>query len=235
LTVKEGAAIVPDMARKPASILHVIVVTAIALVPADALCTDTARRLDSGWSVFTTFVQDGIGHILSGLDHALFIIALMLAVYGWKRLAAVITSFTVAHSITLALCAFNLVSVSPRLVEPLIALTIILVAAECALREKPEARVAVTFGFGLIHGLGFGSVLQRDLSLYKTDLVAPLLGFNVGVEIGQLLVVLPLFPLLVFLRRDERNYRRISRVVAAVVGLAAAWWFVQRIMELLSI
>jgi hydrogenase/urease accessory protein HupE len=182
---------------------------------------------------FATFVGQGVQHILSGIDHLLFIVSLLIVIRDWKRLAAVVTSFTLAHSVTLAVGALGLVRLSPRLVEPMIALTIIYVAVENVLRLDPRARLGVTFAFGLVHGFGFSSVL-RDLGLARGQLVPALVGFNLGVELGQLLVVAPLFPLVIWLQRHPGAYRRVRLSLNASVAVVACWWFVQRLMGSVS-
>jgi hydrogenase/urease accessory protein HupE len=183
-----------------------------------------ARPVGSG---FLAFFVEGIFHILGGLDHVLFVIALVSVVGSWRELAKVVTSFTAAHSITLALGALELVRVSPRLVEPLIAASILYVGLENVFRDRPNARLGVTFGFGLVHGFGFSSVL-RDLGLDRGHLVPALVGFNLGVEAGQLLIVAPLAPLVWWLRRRAAAYRQFRVGANACVALVAAWWFVQR-------
>jgi hydrogenase/urease accessory protein HupE len=179
-------------------------------------------------SGFFAFLVEGIFHILGGFDHVLFVIALVSVVASWSQLAKVVTSFTAAHSITLALGALELVRISPRLVEPLIAASILYVGLENVFRERPRARLGVTFGFGLMHGFGFSSVL-RDLGLARAQLVPALVGFNLGVEIGQLLIVAPLAPLVWWLRRRGAAYRKFRIGVNACVALVAAWWFLQRV------
>jgi hydrogenase/urease accessory protein HupE len=182
---------------------------------------------------FAHFIGQGVLHILSGIDHLLFIVSLLVVIRDWKRLAAVVTSFTLAHSVTLAVGALGLVRLSPRLVEPMIALTIIYVAAENALRLAPRARVGVTFAFGLVHGFGFSSVL-RDLGLARGELLPALVGFNLGVELGQLLVVVPLFPLVMLLQRQAAAYQRVRLGLNAGVAVIACFWFVQRLMGSVS-
>jgi hydrogenase/urease accessory protein HupE len=197
--------------------------------PAGPVAVETtapARRLDTG---IGTFFVEGIHHILGGLDHLLFLISLLLAVDGWRRFALVVTSFTIAHSVTLALGALELVVVSPRLVEPLIAASIVYVAVENIVRRAPRARIPVTFGFGLVHGLGFGGAL-RDLGLSAAEMWRPLLGFNLGVETGQLLVVAPLLPVVLWLDRRPALARKVRVGAGIAVGLLAVVWLVQRLM-----
>jgi hydrogenase/urease accessory protein HupE len=190
----------------------------------------TGPRLSPHRVGFVPFLGMGIEHILSGLDHLLFVVALVISVRTRRELILIVSSFTVAHSITLVLGTFELLSASPRLVEPLIAATIVYVAVENLLRPNPAARPALTFGFGLIHGLAFSEAL-RELGLPARQLVAPLLGFNLGVEVGQLAIVLPLLPLVLWLRQPARAlaFRNASRVVNGAVALIATGWFIQRI------
>ncbi|HEV3032387.1 MAG TPA: HupE/UreJ family protein [Polyangia bacterium] len=187
-----------------------------------------AARAEPVGSGFLAFFVQGIFHILGGLDHVLFVVALISVVASWRQLAMVVTSFTAAHSITLALGALDLVRLSPRVVEPLIAVTILYVALENVLRGEPRSRLGITFGFGLVHGFGFSSVL-RDLGLSRAHLLPVLLGFNLGVETGQLLIVAPLAPFVWWLRRRTGAYPRFRLGVNACVALAAAFWFIQRL------
>jgi hypothetical protein len=177
--------------------------------------------------LFRGFFGQGILHILGGLDHVLFVISLLIVVRGWRQLAAVVTSFTVAHSLTLGLGALGLVTLPPRFVEPVIALSILYVAVENVVRATPRARLGVTFAFGLVHGFGFSGVL-RDLGLPAGQVVPALLGFNLGVETGQLLIVAPLFPLVVWAQGRARLFPRVRVGVNASVALIACWWFAQR-------
>jgi hypothetical protein len=198
--------------------------------PAAPAAPQAAQSAAAG---FTTFISQGVHHILSGIDHLLFILSLLIVIRDWKQLAAVVTSFTIAHSVTLAVGALGIVRISPRLIEPMIALTIIYVAAENVLRLAPRARLGVTFGFGLVHGFGFSSVL-RDLGLARGQLVPALLGFNLGVELGQLMVVAPLFPLVMLLHRRPDTYRRVRVSLNAGVAVLACWWFVERVLASIS-
>jgi hypothetical protein len=173
------------------------------------------------------FVREGVLHIFSGYDHIAFVVTLVLGIATWRRLALIVTAFTAAHSLTLALATLGLVTLSPRRVEPLIALTVFLVAADSLARPKAAPRALVAFGFGLIHGLGLSNVL-RDLGLTGRELLPALLGFNVGVELGQLAIVAPIFVVVVRLRRREPAFARVRRVVCLLVALASAVWIVVR-------
>jgi hypothetical protein len=179
------------------------------------------------------FVREGVAHIFSGYDHIAFIVTLALGLSTWKRLALIVTSFTAAHSLTLALATLGLVTLSPRLVEPLIVLTVFLVAADSWVRPRGAPPALVAFGFGLIHGLGLSNVL-RDLGLTGPELVPALVGFNVGVELGQLAIVAPVFVVVLRLRRREATFARVRLVASVVVALASAVWFVVRVRTALS-
>jgi hydrogenase/urease accessory protein HupE len=174
------------------------------------------------------FIGQGILHIFTGYDHVLFIVTLMLVVGSWRKLAVIVTSFTAAHSITLILATLGVVTIPARVVEPLIALSVLLVAVDALARPNASARAAVTFAFGLLHGFGLSNVL-RALGLHGRELVPALLGFNAGVEVGQLLIVTPLFPLVLVLRKDPPTYARARQILCASVALLAVFWIVQRI------
>ena len=179
-------------------------------------------------SALARFVTMGVEHILGGVDHVLFLIVLLIGARGLGSLVKVATCFTVAHSVTLALGAIGWVSVPSTVVEPLIALSIAYVAAENILGGESRHRLAVVFGFGLLHGLGFASTLTftDDLS---PRLLGSLLSFNVGIELGQVLIISLLFPLLVFIRRFHWSaiVHTVATVSAAMVGLV---WFFQRLV-----
>jgi hypothetical protein len=182
---------------------------------------------------FVEFLRLGIGHILNvkAFDHLLFLAALLLGCRKLKPMLMVVTGFTVAHSITLALAALNLVTISSRLVEPAIAASIIFVAAEnFRPAEKSWRRYALTCGFGLIHGFGFASALRESgLGGTGAEIVPPLLAFNLGVEIGQLTVAAILLPLLLGLERWPWFARNGARVISALIILVAAFWLWQRV------
>ncbi|HTS53486.1 MAG TPA: HupE/UreJ family protein [Burkholderiales bacterium] len=169
-----------------------------------------------------SFFLLGIEHILTGYDHLLFLLALILRGGNIWSLLKIITAFTVAHSITLALAALNIVTLPERLVEATIALSIAYVAAEnLFMRHSVSHRWAVAFVFGLMHGFGFSNVL-RELGLPKEGLVWALLNFNLGVEAGQAIAVVVAVPVLMWLRRFRWEPRAVGAVsaVVLVVGLA---------------
>ena len=159
--------------------------------------------------VVTTYFVVGVGHILSGIDHLLFVLAVMLLVTRGKKLFLAVTAFTLGHSVTLALATLDIVSVQPSLVELLIAMSIVLMAYEAARRWQNkksgltlEFPWLVTFFFGLLHGFGFAGAL-RAIGLPQTDIPTALLFFNIGVEAGQVLFIGSIFIVLAipFLRK----------------------------------
>jgi hypothetical protein len=182
---------------------------------------------------FGDFFRLGVGHILNfeAFDHLLFLTALLLGCQRLKPMLLVITGFTLAHSLTLALAALNVVTVSSRLVEPAIAASILFVAAENFRREeKSWHRYALTCGFGLIHGFGFAGALRASgLAGRGSEIALPLLAFNGGVEIGQLTVAAILLPVLFVLNKHSWFRRFGVRAISAAVMLVAAWWLVARI------
>ena len=218
---------VPDRERRYDEIANAELGGGGALLAAAAA---SVAAPESGLSLVISFVGQGIRHIFTGADHVLFIVTLMLAVASWRRLAVIVTSFTLAHSLTLALGALGWVVVPSRIVEPLIALTVLAVAADALARPASSARAGLTFAFGLVHGFGLSGAL-RAIGLQGAPLARALLGFNLGVEIGQLLIVLPLFPLVLWLRARPGVYPRVRRGMCAAVAAVAAIWFVLRIVE----
>ena len=184
-------------------------------------------RLTADAGGFVSFVRLGVEHILTGWDHLLFLLVLLLRGGGWLSLVKIITAFTIAHSVTLALAALEVVSLPDRLVEAVIALSIALVAAEnLFLRPLVSRRWAVSFAFGLVHGFGFSSVL-RELGIPTHGLVLSLLGFNVGVELGQGLVVALVLPALALLRHS-RWETRLTQGASVAILLVGAVLFVER-------
>ena len=181
-------------------------------------------------AVMRKFIPAGIHHILIGPDHLLFLVGLLLLGGSMRRLAVVATAFTVAHSVTLSLAVLNIVSPPARLIEPAIALSIVYVGADNLLvhgGRDVRAWIALTFGF--IHGFGFANVL-REMDLPARALGWSLFSFNVGVEIGQLLVVASVATALAALRsRDEEFGQRLAFAGSLVVVVAGAFWFIQRV------
>ena len=167
-------------------------------------------------------------HFPEGIDHILFLLALVLGGGSLKQLLATVTGFTLGHSVTLALASLGLITLPSRWVESAIAFSIVYVALEDVLRRGAGHRWVVASGFGLVHGFGFASAV-REVGLSGSGLVKALVGFNLGVELGQAGIVLVLAPLLVWLRRDGPAARGVQRALAVVVLLIALRWLVQRL------
>jgi len=181
--------------------------------------------------VVKTYTLGGFQHILpKGLDHILFVLGIFLLSRRLKSIALQITMFTIAHSITLALGTLDIVSISPRIVEPLVALSIAYVAIENLFSSRINRfRLPVVFGFGLLHGLGFATMLS-EFGMPTDDFVAALLAFNVGVELGQLAVVLIAYFGVAYWFRSEKLYHRIIVIPASlVIGVMGSIWFVDRL------
>ncbi|MEM9738606.1 MAG: HupE/UreJ family protein [Pseudomonadota bacterium] len=206
---------------------------------AAALVTDLANR--SIGETVLLYVQIGFQHILPmGLDHILFVLGLVLSTPRINQLALQISAFTVAHTATLGLAATGVITPSSDLVEPLIAASIAFVAVEAiVLRDPPPWRLALVFGFGLIHGLGFAGAFG-ELGLPDTQFWPGLLGFNVGVEIGQVTVAATALCALTLaariLRSSDRDYP-IWLIGPAALAIAATglFWTFERIWSTLSL
>lgn len=174
---------------------------------------------------FWRFLRLGVEHIFTGYDHLAFLLGLLVATTTLGSLVKIVTSFTIAHSITLALATFNVVILPTRLTESLIALSIGYVAAENLLDFRAMKRYYITFLFGLVHGFGFSNVL-REMDLPKSSLALSLFSFNAGVEIGQIAFVLLIFPLVQDL--VSSGWKRLKPAVSIGVACLAVYWFVQR-------
>jgi len=207
-------------------VLRTEVLTAAAgTLSADA---GTAGRTSPFWG----FLKLGVEHILTGYDHLLFLLGLLVACRRFSTAAKIITCFTAAHSLTLALAALDVASLPARLVEPLIAASIVFVGVENLVRKgEPGWRWALTFALGLVHGFGFaGALKEAGLGAGGAALLVPLFSFNLGVELGQAGVAVVLLPLLWKLR-DLPAYERYGRqVLSAAIALAGLWWFVTRLL-----
>ena len=181
-------------------------------------------------AVIKTFVPAGIHHILIGPDHILFLIGLLLLGGGWKALLKIVTAFTIGHSITLSLAALNVVTPPPNIIEPAIALSIVFVGADNLVRGGGrDVRALIALTFGLVHGFGFANVL-REFGLPREALGWSLFSFNVGVEIGQLFIVLLVATALaVVRRRSETVGMRVAYAGSLIVIAAGTYWFVQRV------
>jgi len=181
---------------------------------------------------FRAYARLGVEHILTGYDHLLFILGLLVVCRRFRTVAGIVTCFTVAHSVTLALAALDVVTLGSRVVEPLIAATIVLVGVENLVRgDEPRGRWLLTFAFGLVHGLGFASALKEiGLGAAGTSIVGPLIAFNLGVEIGQLAVAIPLLALLWKLRARPAFARYGARGISLIVTAVGLVWLVRRLV-----
>ncbi len=184
----------------------------------------------SKWQQFTTYLKVGFVHIVpKGLDHILFVVGLFLLSTQLRPLLIQITSFTLAHSVTLALGIYGVVNISPTIVEPLIAASIIYVCVENIYADKlTRWRPIIVFLFGLLHGLGFASVL-KEIGLESSNFVTGLIAFNVGVELGQLTVIAACFLLVGLWFRHKAWYRNRITIPASIgIAIIASYWLMER-------
>ena len=206
-----------------------------------------ALQPTSIWQTLRQYVLDGIKHIWAGYDHILFLLSLLLPAvlirrnHQWEpaptlkgasiEVLKVVTAFTLAHSITLTLASLQIISLPSRVVESVIAASVIFAALNNLRGTIEKRRWVMAFAFGLIHGFGFASVLT-DLGLPKGALVLALVGFNLGVEIGQLTIVAVFLPV-AFMLRSTRLYRVGVLIGGSIVIAAlASWWLAQRMFDL---
>lgn len=195
-------------------------------------------HLDPSWyQAFFLFTREGFWHILGGTDHLLFLLCLVIPFRKLRPLAIVITSFTVAHSVTLIASAFGMAPNAlwfPPLIETLIAISIVYMAFENIVGAQLQRRWIITFGFGLVHGFGFSFVLRERLQFAGEHLVTSLLAFNVGVEIGQLAVLLVTLPVLALIFRYVVAERMGTILMSALVAHTAWHWAMDRGKALLT-
>jgi hydrogenase/urease accessory protein HupE len=205
-----------------------------AILNADRTAIDYyAGTVQGAWAVVRTFVPSGIEHILIGPDHVLFLIGLLLLGGSLAKLVAIVTAFTLGHSVTLSLAALDLVSPPANIVEPAIALSIVFIGADNLLVRRAAAprdiRAGVAAVFGLVHGFGFAAVL-KEFGLPAAALGWSLFSFNLGVEIGQLAIVIVVASALAAIRRrDELLGERLALAGSVVVILAGSYWFIERV------
>ena len=173
----------------------------------------------------------GIEHLLSGIDHMLFVFGLLFLVSGVINLIKTITAFTIAHSITLALSVFDLVSVPQASTEAFIALTIVYLALEVGDEQKYETTPwLIAFGFVLLHGLGFAGALS-EIGINNDNLLLSLLFFNIGIEAGQILV-LPFFGLVIYLLRTDILKVEVNSFASFLIGGLGTYWLIERILSI---
>lgn len=197
--------------------------------PAGTVGTDTAPARPS--FSFLSYLRLGIEHILGGFDHLLFLAALLVVCRSLRGFLVIITCFTLAHSLTLGLAALDILTISPAVVEPLIAASIVYVAVENLVRrgQEPKGRGWLTLTFGLIHGFGFAGALKATgLGRDMMSVALPLFSFNLGVELGQLLVAAVCLPLWWQLRKLKPVDRYGAIAISAVVGAMGIYWLLER-------
>lgn len=188
---------------------------------------DKLSRIDISW----LYLQLGFTHILPyGFDHILFIVGLYLMCKTMKQVIMLATTFTIAHSITLGLAMFKIVSVPSYIVEPFIAITILAISVEVILvKDFKRITIAIVFFFGLIHGLGFASALQ-ELGLPQKEFGYALVLFNVGVELGQIAVIMLAYVLFGKWTKDKVWYKqKVAIPISIVIGLTAIYWTFERV------
>ncbi len=220
--------------------------------------TEVTFSSEFQWNTITSFLKLGFEHILLGFDHILFVLCLILGARNFRSLFWLATSFTLAHSISLALSVLDLVQLSPKVVEPAIAASIIFLAVWDLSRDrnclspvtsaqtgiplnthgfpmkafgndKTGKIIFLTFFFGLIHGLGFSSIL-KEANLEKSTIALPLICFNLGVEGGQILIIALTYPLFSFLqKRVSKFYSYFKKILLGMIILISVYWMIERI------
>ncbi len=182
-------------------------------------------------------VKTGIEHILSGLDHILFIVGLALLGGSWRQILRVLTAFTIAHSVTLTAATLGWISGNPRIVEPLIAFSIVALAVEGIWSQqsgrpgRERVRMGIAFAFGLVHGLGFAGGLA-ELGLRGNQLISHLVSFSLGIEIGQMMILAPIlgFFTLVTKLSKERG-AQVAVTSSVLLGMFGSFWFMERLVS----
>lgn len=221
----------PTPARQPRRRWAVAALVLLAL-PAAAHVIDADLSKLSRTEIFWTYIRLGFTHIIPlGFDHILFIVSLYILEPRLKPVLWQATAFTVAHSITLGLAMYGVIRPPGSVVEPIIALSILFVALENILTTRLSPwRLAIVFGFGLIHGMGFASALT-GLGLPKQDYLGSLISFNVGVELGQVSIILLCWLLVGRWAASQPWYRaRVVVPVSVAIGLVAAYWTIDRLL-----
>ena len=185
------------------------------------------------WDNAFDFSKLGVRHILSGPDHILFVLTLLLVFSSISEIVRLITAFTVAHSITLILAGTGILVLAPDMVEPLIALSIAVMALSTVflrkftLMENPWSKIAIVFFFGLFHGLGFAGLLE-EIAIPKNNFISSLFAFNVGIEAGQLFIIGAALPV-IFYVRNYKWYPSAIKIIAVIISVIAFYWFIERL------
>jgi hypothetical protein len=220
--MRPGTLVVLDAHRRVLASTLLSPSTPLVAIP-DAPAPSTTGFLD--------FFKLGVEHILTGFDHLLFLCALLLTLTRIGQMLGIVTAFTLAHSLTLALAALGMVALPPSVVEPLIALSIIVACIDNLVRrEATRDRIWIAAAFGLVHGFGFAGMLREAMLAQEGEGVLKLLlAFNLGVEAGQLLVAASMIALLVLLRRREGFLRYGAPALSGLVIMAGSWWLLERL------
>ncbi|WP_101759006.1 HupE/UreJ family protein [Oceanicoccus sp. KOV_DT_Chl] len=201
------------------------------LVSGGSAAAQSEMVQQSSFDIFNNYLLVGFTHILpKGLDHILFVVGLFLLSTQWRPLLWQVSSFTLAHTVTLALGMLGIVTLSPAIVEPLIAASIVYVCVENIFAAKLSRwRPLLVFAFGLLHGLGFAGVLT-EIGLSSQSFVTGLIAFNIGVELGQLTVIALCFLIVGFWFGNKPWYRQQVTIPASIgVALIGAYWFIERV------
>ncbi|MFK9091909.1 HupE/UreJ family protein [Bacillus salipaludis] len=196
----------------------------------EKILTYESRELEIGQVSFFQNIKQftllGLEHIFTGYDHILFVISLLFGVKNFRHIVSLVTAFTIAHSITLALATLNLVSLPSKLVESAIALSIVYVALINIFNREPKHQPWLAFGFGLIHGFGFAGILA-EMRLDRESLAASLLSFNIGIELGQLIIVSLALPVIALIQKIKRMNWLIPGTSIGILSFGLVW-FIQR-------
>tara|TARA_A100001015_G_scaffold97383_1_gene108095 strand:- start:189 stop:1133 length:945 start_codon:yes stop_codon:yes gene_type:complete len=191
---------------------------------------DSKLTIPEEVQVFPTgYFTLGIEHLIGGPDHLLFVFGLLFIVFGWRNLFKTITAFTLAHSLTLGLSVFEIVSLPSITIEALIALTIIYLALEISEEKgKDHTPWIMAFGFGLLHGFGFAGALG-EIGIANEQLLLSLLFFNIGIEIGQLIMI-PIFLIIIWLLQKIRLNFSITKLSSYAIGGMGSFWLIERVL-----
>lgn len=176
------------------------------------------------------FIKSGFQHIIpKGLDHILFVLGLFFSCLKFRSLLILVTTFTIAHSITLILAGIGWIQLQGDVIEPLIALSIVWIAIEnCIYKKSSRFRFLIVFVFGLLHGMGFASVLNH-YGIPKDNFLQLLLSFNIGVEIGQLSIIILAFLLTKSILRQDYKIDKIKVPISIIIGIIGMFWFIERV------
>jgi len=198
------------------------------------ILTYESRELEIGevnfFQTMKQFLMLGLVHIFTGYDHILFVISLLFGVKTIRQIGLLITAFTIAHSITLFLATFQIIQLPSQLVESAIALSIVYVALINIFSKDSKQPPWIAFGFGLIHGFGFAGILS-EMRLEGVHMATSLIFFNIGIEIGQLVIVMVVFPIILYIKKLNLKFKRVKWIIpGSSVGILAFGliWFFQR-------